>query len=344
MRHVLFLVALVLATFGCAEAEPETDVNRTGGVAEVGGGNPFDSVNPGVVEDPANAGKADTARYEVPTELPTLEEPYIVVSLDGLTIELIDEATGFHKVYPVGVGARGRDSGKSFTPTGSFRLGNDTSSGWWWYERRYNPSYFDGLPFLRITAKNSRGHNTYGFHGPITDELIRGFVSHGCMRMRPDDIIELFYIMMPHPGASVVIQEQPRYDEDGEKVDVTPDELDPVRIWRESRNECAEDGLFDGAELQEGSHSLTVCDGQDDMTVPVGAGDKVNVTVSAKTPLDLFLALGDADATATAVPDAEGYFHTTASLRVGESGLVKVAVTGEATGYELVLAVERFDP
>ncbi len=340
MRYALLLTAL---TFACTTVEPETDVNRTGGVAEEGGGNPYDAVNPGVVEAEGEAGKADSDRYEVP-ELPTLVDPYIVVSLEGLTVELIDEATGFHKVYATGVGAKGR-SGKSFTPTGSFRLHADPDNAWWFYKRRSNPSYFGGLPFLRFTAQNSRGYNTYGFHGPITEELIRGFVSHGCMRMRAEDIVEVFYFMLNHPGASVTIQEDPRFTVDGVQVDVTPADQDPVAQWRAERDVCVADGLASGAELAPGSHSLDLCEGTDRVSTFANIGDKVTVTATAGAPLDVALWTNDADeVVATVEAEAEGVYRTTAILRVGQAGLVNVLVTTtQPTNYDLEIAVEAFD-
>jgi len=153
--------------------------------------------------------------YEQPQDLPILEAPEIIVSLDGLTTHLFDRATGFSRVYAVGVGRKGRD-GRSYTPTGHFLTGPGES--WWYIAGRSSPDYFAGLPFLRITIPNSDGHYTYGFHGPVTPVLRVGYVSHGCMRMRADDIIELFWLVRDHPGAPVSIQQAVELDAEGQPV------------------------------------------------------------------------------------------------------------------------------
>src|SRR5690606_7349517 len=91
---------------------------------------------------------------------------------------------------------------------------------WWYVPRRTVPAYFGGFPLLRLTAQNSVGANTYGLHGPITEELIRGYVSHGCVRMASDDIIRLFWMVRSHPNTPVTIQREVELDRDGNEVDV----------------------------------------------------------------------------------------------------------------------------
>ncbi|MBP6629049.1 MAG: L,D-transpeptidase [Kofleriaceae bacterium] len=217
MKAVAILLSLFtsLTTVACA-VEDDAD-------PEVGGyeGVDFDEENPGAnLED----GKFDGPAYRVPTNLPTLTAPEIIVSLDGLTVHLFDRDTGFQAVYPAGVGVLGR-SGRSITPTGHFETGDDTTDRWWFVERRSSPAYFAGLPFLRLTAQNSVGANTYALHGPITDRLIRGYVSHGCVRMARQDIIDLFWMVRTHPSIPVTIQKEVERDEAGRAVDVgtTPD-------------------------------------------------------------------------------------------------------------------------
>ena len=173
-------------------------------------------------------------QYEVPTwvQETQLQEPEIIVSLDGLTVHLFDKATGFSRVYPTGVGAIG-DDGKSFSPTGFFAT-SPNGHGWWNIHQRFTPSYFGGFPFLRITAYNHNGSNTYGFHGPITYScpggaedcllsdrswfLERDFVSGGCMRMLPADIVELFFLVHKHFSVPVTIQQEAELDIFGQPV------------------------------------------------------------------------------------------------------------------------------
>lgn len=338
MRAALLatLLALMgLLALGCESSDtggPIVDSNETGGIATSGGGNPFDQVNPGDVGP--DLSKSDGNAYAVPSFLPPLEDPRIVVSLAGFTVELIDEATGFHKVYPTGVGALG-SSGRSYTPVGEFTTHPDPNDTWFWYARRYRPEYFDGLPFMRITARNSAGNQTYGFHGPITGTLQRGYVSHGCMRMRPDDIVELFWMMRRHPGAKVSIQAEKRYTEEGELIDVTPPELDPVAAWQAMA--CAESPTGKGELIEAGSFAEhLLCDGAAKYRIALDQGDKVQVTVKSRVPVSLQLAQGDALEEVEAVKE-DGDYRAVGELRVGEAGEVVISVLGDPSSFDLTV-------
>lgn len=216
IMSMVFTAGLALA--GCAvgnmEEEEiyghgETPENMAAGEGELYDENPY---------EPYSLGKADSPEYEIP-EIPDLVNPEIIVSLDALNILLMDRATGYSRVYPTGVGKLG-SSGYSYTPVGHFATGPDTNDNWWYMASRYYPSYYDGLPFLRLTTLNSRGLATYGMHGPVTSSLIRGYVSSGCMRMAPEDIIELFWAVRNHPSTPVSIQREWIYDAIGQRVDV----------------------------------------------------------------------------------------------------------------------------
>ncbi|MEZ4475198.1 MAG: L,D-transpeptidase [bacterium] len=335
MRHLVPIFALGLGLAACDATDvtaPGDDVNATGGVATTGGGNPYDQEHPGEVGP--DLSKADGNAYVVPALLPVLEDPRIVVSLAGFTVELIDDATGFHKVYPTGVGALG-SNGRSFTPVGEFTTHPDADDGWFWTPRRYQPSYFAGLPFMRITARNSAGNQTYGFHGPITETLRRGYVSHGCMRMAPDDIIELFYIMREHPGAKVKIQSEKRRDANGRVVDVTPADRDPVAAYRAQVCEAWEKGK--GEVIEPGTlGDQVLCRGEATYTVAVGAGDRIAARVDAAGPFRLEIegqgALEGADATVKNLR-----FGAETSVRFPEAGQVTVRVIGDPTIFTLAL-------
>lgn len=210
MRLVSVLSLAALAV-GCADAL-DTDDPEVG----TGEGVDYDEENPGA---PLDDGKSDLPRYTIPSDLPTLVAPEIIVSLDGLTVHLFDRETGFQAVYPAGVGMKNA-RGVSITPTGHFKTGANSNDGWWYAPRRTVPEYFGGYPFLRTTARNSAGANTYALHGPITAELIRGYVSHGCVRMRANDIIRLFWMVKSHPSTPVTIQREVELDAAGKKVDV----------------------------------------------------------------------------------------------------------------------------
>lgn len=229
------VVALGLTVLaGCDEEAPEViDAEPPGeGVA-------FDEENPYADVE----GKADSPRtYEVPEDVPALVRPEIIVSLERKTVHLFDRETGFSVVYPTGPGAL-TSSGRSMTPTGFFATGSDVEDWWYFIPRRYAPDYFGGFPFLRLTIENSDGQHTYGMHGPISYTcpgggsecdlearqwfLKRDFVSHGCMRMEAEDIVDLFYAVNDHPSVPVTIIAETELDAAGAVVDVGTD----VRLW-----------------------------------------------------------------------------------------------------------------
>lgn len=210
MSRLVALLSLTVLAAACADSAYDDPEEGSGEGVD------YDEENPGA---PMDDGKSDAPRYQVPTDLPKLTSPEIIVSLDGLTVHIFDRTTGFQAVYPAGVGQK-NSRGISITPTGHFQTGPDGADPWWYVPRRTVPEYFAGLPFLRITAKNSDGANTYALHGPITETLIRGYVSHGCIRMRANDIIRVFWMMKAFPNAPVTIQKEVERDADGKRVDV----------------------------------------------------------------------------------------------------------------------------
>lgn len=204
----------VTATTGCGteSTSDDTEGDYFEGVGE-------DEWDPNA---PMDDGKSDIAAYAIPTDLPALVSPEIIVSLKGLTVHLFDRETGFSAVYPTGPGVLG-SNGRSITPTGHYKTGSNASDSWWFAPRRTSPAYFGGLPFLRLTVRNSAGVNTYGLHGPITKTLIRGYVSHGCMRMAAQDIINMFWMVKRATNganAPVTIQQEIEIDAAGKAVDV----------------------------------------------------------------------------------------------------------------------------
>lgn len=228
-------VVLCVMLAGCDDAEPQNVIDEE----QPGEGVAFDEDNPYADVE----GKADSPRtYEVPTDLPDLERPEIIVSLDRKTVHLFDRATGFSAVYPTGPGAL-TSSGRSMTPAGFFATWHDTDDYWYNIPRRYAPDYFGGFPFLRLTVENSSGQHTYGFHGPISYScpggasscdledrqwfLKRDFVSHGCMRMESQDIVDMFYSIASHPSVPVTIIPDAELDAAGNVVDLDTD----VTLW-----------------------------------------------------------------------------------------------------------------
>lgn len=207
---VKYLALAICVLTACADVPTSEDPEDGSGE-----GVDFDEDNPNA---PLDDGKSDLPRYAVPNDLPQLIAPEVIVSLDGLTVHFFDRATGFQRVYPAGVGVK--SNGRSITPIGHFATSANLMDSWWYVARRTVPDYFGGFPFLRITAKNSDGANTYALHGPITEELVRGYVSHGCVRMASDDIIRVFWMSKQHASMPVTIQREVERDAQGAKVDV----------------------------------------------------------------------------------------------------------------------------
>ncbi|MBY0414340.1 MAG: L,D-transpeptidase family protein, partial [Bdellovibrionales bacterium] len=64
--------------------------------------------------------------------------------------------------------------------------------------KREKPRYFDGKPFIRLLKGSNIGSDmtAIGFHTEINDSFVRGFDSHGCMRLRVPDLFALHDLIM----------------------------------------------------------------------------------------------------------------------------------------------------
>jgi len=315
----------------------------------------FDEENPYAALE---VGKADGTDYEMPTDVPELVAPEIIVSLDQLTLHLFDRVTGFSEVYPIGVGVL-NSAGVSITPTGHFTTSPDTSDAWWYTARRKLPAYFGGYPFIRITAKNSRGSNTYGLHGPITRALIRSYVSHGCVRIGAEDVVRIFYAIRNHPATPVTIQREAERDAAGAVVDLDSE----VALWAVGEiiaygdsvgdapprsntgmdaDGCADDRLESPSPWPIGADryaGLVLCPGDvDDYAIELDARGSLTVSVEvvgATAPLVLTLE-------GPAGVKRAGVVAGTATLSVDAQGSYRVSVSGGGgTAAVYALVAER---
>lgn len=172
---------------------------------------------------------------EIPQLMP-LVDPRITLSLDGLTLHLVDRASDFSRVYPIGVGAIDRKKG-SRTEAESLSLFPVLATGGqsfsiatasvnpcrvWWTEPETGDKLpvFAGMPFMSF-------YGAYGIHGPITDywrqdggRLKRGYVSHGCMRMEAKDVVEVWAYIRGVAKVPVHLQKAIERRADGSAVDV----------------------------------------------------------------------------------------------------------------------------
>lgn len=237
-RYALSLLALLAA---CADEPAPTDE------APQSSDDLADELAIGAIDDLKSDGGWGPALEckPVPVVEP-LVAPQIVVSLDGLTLHLTDEATGYDRVFPIGPGVI--EDGASLTPTSEKAPGGvfyarldmpsptDNAKGgvpWaysyscrrWWTDpdTGKNIPVFAGLPFIRLEGAPTLG---YALHGPIDSytlpdggKLRRGYVSHGCVRMQSADILEVYGRCL---GSKVPVRVQREVERqpDGLAVDV----------------------------------------------------------------------------------------------------------------------------
>jgi hypothetical protein len=229
-RFALPILAALLAS--CA-ADDATDV---GDDPEGAGDLPVGDLGGDDGKADGNWGAALTCK--TPPNLPALAAPEIIVSLNGLTLRLVDRTTGFEKIYPIGPGAIDTDPGSltfgeslSYYPLAAYNKQDFTIKPAgiqpckiWWTDPESGEKLpvFAGMPFLSWSG-------SYGIHGPIDNyraanggSLRRGFVSHGCIRMAGADILEVYARIKGVASVPVHVQREPERTTLGARVDVTP--------------------------------------------------------------------------------------------------------------------------
>ncbi len=227
-----FLAAILLltacATQDAADDMPPDEEGTPGGDLGLG------DVSADDMKADGNWGHALECK-PVPNLTP-LAKPRITLSIDGLTLRLHDDATGFDKVYPVGPGqieqdptAFGFGESHSYWPVAYYRK-NDfqiTPSTiqpckTWWTDPATGQKtpVFAGLPFLSFSGN-------YAIHGPIDNyraanggNLRRGYVSHGCFRMEAADIVEVYALIKGVAKVPVRLQREPEKTAEGVRIDI----------------------------------------------------------------------------------------------------------------------------
>lgn len=110
-----------------------------------------------------------------------------------------DKAFEIKFVFPIGVGGFDEgvlNEGKVSLLTPRFKNGVIDQRAV--ISKREKPRYFDGKPFIRLlNGSDIRTDMTaIGFHTEINDSFVRGFDSHGCMRLRVPDLMALHDLIM----------------------------------------------------------------------------------------------------------------------------------------------------
>ena len=258
------LLASCIIASACAETSPELEPTEAlappvGEEADL----PL-----GAVDEPkADAGfGAATTCKPIPVVEP-LADPYVVISLDGLTVHLWDRAGTYDRVFPIGPGAI--EKGVSLTPTSDTAPGgvfyarldqpvvndgptpaesrwgwNERCNIWWKDETGKQLPVFAGLPFIRLEGPPVAA---YGLHGPIDQytlatggTLRRGFVSHGCVRLAAADIVELYGRLL---GKKVPVRIQKGVETRGSGAE----HVDLADRWMQSECQADADCGFSGA-------------------------------------------------------------------------------------------------
>nr|BDT27325.1 L,D-transpeptidase [Bacteriovorax sp. HI3] len=123
----------------------------------------------------------------------------ITVGLVDRKVIIEDSMYDIKFVFPIGVG--GFDEGvlnegrvSLLTP----RFQNGVIDQRAVISKREKPRYFDGKPFIRLLKGNDIRNDmtAIGFHTEINDSFVRGFDSHGCMRLRVPDLMALHDLIM----------------------------------------------------------------------------------------------------------------------------------------------------
>ena len=110
----------------------------------------------------------------------------------------------FFKRYLVGTGVYGK------TPVGTFVIDDKIENPPWWKDGKAIPFGDDenilGTRWMRITATNNTPSVTgYGIHGTWDNDSLGKQSSAGCIRMRNEDVEEVF--MLVPRGTIVTIVE-----------------------------------------------------------------------------------------------------------------------------------------
>lgn len=140
------------------------------------------------------------------------DTPFIEVSVEEQKLRLFDAFKNLVRVYPVSTARNGTgcEEGSHCTPLGRFRIEEKIGDGQprgtifrgrkpvgQWKEE--DPEVDDDLILSRILwlqgeeAHNADTRDRYIYiHGTNQESLIGEAVSHGCVRMRNEDVIDLF--------------------------------------------------------------------------------------------------------------------------------------------------------
>lgn len=117
---------------------------------------------------------------------------YIVVSKADLKMKVFDVAGREFLEFPVACGknlGQKQQAGDNRTPEGVFRVTSRENSSYWTYDFGHGPvkgAY--GPLFFRLRTPGFTGVGIHGTHDPAS---VPGRATHGCLRLRNDDLLTL---------------------------------------------------------------------------------------------------------------------------------------------------------
>ncbi|HEY9861542.1 MAG TPA: L,D-transpeptidase [Candidatus Obscuribacterales bacterium] len=134
------------------------------------------------------------------TIVPAQAQTHLVVDLSDRTVSIY-RSQKLQVSYPVAIGQAGWE-----TPTGTFEVTQMQPNPVWQHPitDQLITAGPDSPLGLRWIGFWSDGHNQIGFHGTNQEELIGQAVSHGCVRMRNQDIVALYQQVAE--GTPVIVQ------------------------------------------------------------------------------------------------------------------------------------------
>lgn len=142
-----------------------------------------------------NIGAKKLSDLSIQTEtIYSLKDMVFKISVGLVDRKLIieDSLKDIKLVFPIGVGSFDlgvMNEGEVSLVTPRFKRGFIDQRAV--ISKREKPRYFAGLPFIRILKGNDLKSDStaIGFHIEINDGFVRGFDSHGCMRLREMDLM-----------------------------------------------------------------------------------------------------------------------------------------------------------
>lgn len=140
--------------------------------------------------------------------LPETPRGGIVINVAELRLYFVQDKDNLVRTYPVGIGDR-----EFATPEGLFKVGAKRANPTWFIPESLQEKY--GVKAIPPGADNPlgdywiglAGSDGYGIHGTDIPWSVGRLVTHGCIRLYPEDIKLLF--KMVRPGTTVQIIYEP---------------------------------------------------------------------------------------------------------------------------------------